>query len=67
MHVKIANEEGSFHDPETGLFLTGSDIKDAGENPGQLTRRYLATKRLVRCEAPTGKLKAPTKTAKPKE
>lgn len=63
MHVKIANGEGSFHDPETGLMLTGSEVKDAGEHPGQLTKRYLAVKRLVRCEAPTGKLKAPSKSA----
>ncbi len=66
MHLKLTNAEGSFFDPETNLMISGDEVVDAGDQLGELTKRYLGVKRLARAEAPTeGKAKsAPKKTAK---
>jgi hypothetical protein len=51
-YVKLKNEQGGFHDPESGLSLSRDDCVPLKEPIGKLTRERLATGALIRCKPP---------------
>jgi hypothetical protein len=47
MDVRLKDQTGMFHDPETGFSLIAKEVKPLPQNIGQLTRRWLNAGGLV--------------------
>lgn len=64
-YVKLANDQGSFFDPETKLSISRDDVEELTEPIGKLTRERLKWGGLVRCPPPTVGPASVPDTAKP--
>jgi hypothetical protein len=51
-YVTLANQEGSFFDPETGFGLSRDDVKELTQPVGRLTKERLRFGGIVRCAPP---------------